>query len=154
MLIIINIIILIHSTKKKLQKLFKKFSYGLFKLIYGSINVYRDINKTPDSKVIISDSGSLCSASFSKVSYVQEDNVSLVEIKLKSGYRHQIRAQLSSLGFPIVGDELYGAQACSRVFLHALEYAFEFEGKSYSWCATSNGLFCDFLNLDSLIKMP
>ena len=55
MLIIINIIILIHSTKKKLQKLFKKFSYGLFKLIYGSINGYQDINKTPDSKVIISE---------------------------------------------------------------------------------------------------
>ena len=54
MLIIINIIILIHSTKKKLQKLFKKFSYGLFKLIYGSINGYQDIDKTPDSKVIIS----------------------------------------------------------------------------------------------------
>ena len=55
MLIIINIIILIHSTKKKLQKLFKKFSYGLFKLIYGSINGYQDINKTPESKVIISE---------------------------------------------------------------------------------------------------
>ncbi len=55
MLIIINIIILIHSTKKKLQKLFKKFSYGLFKLIYGSINEYQDINKTPESKVIISE---------------------------------------------------------------------------------------------------
>ena len=55
MLIIINIIILIHSTKKKLQKLFKKFSYGLFKLIYGSINGYQDIDKTPDSKVIISE---------------------------------------------------------------------------------------------------
>ena len=55
MLIIINIIILIHSTKKKLQKLFKKFSYGLFKLIYGNIDGYQDINKTPDSKVIISE---------------------------------------------------------------------------------------------------
>mgnify|MGYP007000395096 len=55
MLIIINIIILIHSIKKKLQKLFKKFSYGLFKLIYGSINGYQDINKTPESKVIISE---------------------------------------------------------------------------------------------------
>ena len=55
MLIIINIIILIHSTKKKLQKLFKKFSYGLFKQLYGGINGYKDINETPDSKVIISE---------------------------------------------------------------------------------------------------
>lgn len=55
MLIIINIIILIHSTKKKLQKLFKKFSYGLFKLIYGSINGYKEIDKITDSKIIVSE---------------------------------------------------------------------------------------------------
>ncbi len=34
---------------------------------------------------------------------------SLVEIKLKTGRHHQIRAQLSHLGFPILGDLRYGA---------------------------------------------
>ncbi len=55
MLLIINIIILIHSTKKKLQKLFKKFTYGLFKLLYGKINGYEDIGKISDSKVLYSE---------------------------------------------------------------------------------------------------
>ena len=55
MLLIINIIILIHSTKKKLQKLFKKFTYGLFKVLYGRIDGYKDILKISDSKILISE---------------------------------------------------------------------------------------------------
>jgi len=34
--------------------------------------------------------------------------VSLVEVELHTGRKHQIRAQLSAAGFPIVGDVLYG----------------------------------------------
>ena len=50
--------------------------------------------------------------------------VSLVLVNLKTGLRHQIRAQLSFLGFPILGDELYGGRKADRVFLHALRYEF------------------------------
>jgi len=35
---------------------------------------------------------------------------SLLEIKLGTGRSHQIRAQLSSIGYPILGDEKYGAE--------------------------------------------
>ncbi|MCB0418914.1 MAG: RNA pseudouridine synthase, partial [Bdellovibrionales bacterium] len=35
---------------------------------------------------------------------------SLVEVKLITGRKHQIRAQLSAAGHPIVGDKKYGAQ--------------------------------------------
>lgn len=47
---------------------------------------------------------------------------SLLLINLKTGLRHQIRAQLSHLGFPILGDELYGGFQAERIFLHALRY--------------------------------
>lgn len=49
---------------------------------------------------------------------------SLVLVKLKTGLRHQIRAQLAHLGFPIVGDELYGAKNAERLFLHAFRYEY------------------------------
>ena len=42
-------------------------------------------------------------------SYVDsQDGCSLVDVKLLTGRKHQIRQHLSSLGYPIVGDRLYG----------------------------------------------
>lgn len=48
----------------------------------------------------------------------------LLLVNLKTGLRHQIRAQLAHLGFPILGDELYGGRKAERLFLHALRYEF------------------------------
>ena len=57
----------------------------------------------------------------------------LLEVKLITGRTHQIRVQLSHLGFPILGDEKYGnfelnkkikKAGFSRMFLHASEVAF------------------------------
>lgn len=42
------------------------------------------------------------------------DRLSLVELELKTGRTHQIRVHLSNLGFPIVGDDMYGG----RPFIH------------------------------------
>ena len=36
--------------------------------------------------------------------------MSLVELELKTGRTHQIRVHLSHLGFPIVGDDMYGGR--------------------------------------------
>lgn len=38
-----------------------------------------------------------------------EENFSLLKVKLKTGRHHQIRAQLSHIGHPIVGDSKYGS---------------------------------------------
>jgi 23S rRNA pseudouridine955/2504/2580 synthase len=40
---------------------------------------------------------------------------------LHTGHKHQIRATLSILGFPIYGDSKYGGKKAYRVFLHASE---------------------------------
>jgi 23S rRNA pseudouridine1911/1915/1917 synthase len=45
---------------------------------------------------------------------------SLVEVEMRTGVRHQIRATLAYLGFPVVGDVLYGSPtALPRHLLHA-----------------------------------
>lgn len=46
----------------------------------------------------------------------------LLEVKLETGLRHQIRAQLAFLGYPLMGDVLYGGPADKRLYLHAFSY--------------------------------
>jgi 23S rRNA pseudouridine1911/1915/1917 synthase len=46
----------------------------------------------------------------------------LLEVRIGTGRTHQIRVHLASIGHPVVGDALYGAQAqpaLGRFFLHA-----------------------------------
>ena len=38
------------------------------------------------------------------------DKISLVRVRTAYGRRHQVRAQLAALGFPLLGDTLYGAK--------------------------------------------
>jgi len=53
----------------------------------------------------------------------REEDVSRLEIELETGRYHQIRAQLSALGTPILGDAKYGAKRSFReegiALLHA-----------------------------------
>jgi 23S rRNA pseudouridine1911/1915/1917 synthase len=45
--------------------------------------------------------------------------LSKVKVIIHEGRTHQIRVHLSSSGFPILGDELYGGRRYKRVMLHA-----------------------------------
>jgi 23S rRNA pseudouridine1911/1915/1917 synthase len=50
----------------------------------------------------------------------------LIEVTLETGRTHQIRVHLSSIGFPVVGDEVYGKRSTilNRQFVHACYLGF------------------------------
>ena len=58
-------------------------------------------------------------------------------IELITGRTHQIRAQLSFEGNPILGDSVYGASIQKSQFeshaLHCHRLSFEYKGKKYDW---------------------
>ena len=59
---------------------------------------------------------------------------SLVRIRLHTGRSHQIRAQFSSRGFPLVGDHKYGSRAAETdPKLYSCKITFPFKGKTLSF---------------------
>ena len=53
-------------------------------------------------------------------------NYTLLEVRTETGRTHQIRVHLSAIGFPVVGDKVYGVKSphLSRQFLHASRLGF------------------------------
>ena len=69
-------------------------------------------NEVPNSKLAI--------LNFKRIKNL--DHYCLLEINLETGRHHQIRAQFSTLGFPIQGDLKYGAARSNKdgsISLHA-----------------------------------
>jgi 23S rRNA pseudouridine1911/1915/1917 synthase len=70
----------------------------------------------------------------------ENENLSLVEVKPKTGRMHQIRVHFSSIGHPIAGDKLYGKdngqkEVIKRQMLHAFCLVFEYKGERYEFVA-------------------
>jgi 23S rRNA pseudouridine1911/1915/1917 synthase len=77
-----------------------------------------------------------------------KDGKSLLVVNLRTGLRHQIRAQLAALGFPILGDELYGGRKADRLYLHALRYEWDQVAED-----PNADLFDRFFDLDRCLEM-
>ena len=54
-------------------------------------------------------------------------NYTLLEVILETGRTHQIRVHLAAIGYPVVGDPVYGVKSphLSRQFLHACRLGFK-----------------------------
>lgn len=83
------------------------------------------------SKMRVSEQGAVASIIFKELEYSHEKNLSLLEVNLNQGIRHQIRVQLSHHGFPILGDVLYGAEESDRLYLHAFKYEIIFKDEKF-----------------------
>ena len=59
----------------------------------------------------------------------------LVEVKLKTGRKNQIRVHFSEAGHPVEGDVKYGGRKASRLFLHSLrlKYRHPLTGKTFEF---------------------
>lgn len=66
--------------------------------------------------------------------YLREDDATLVKVQIITGRTHQIRVHFASIGYPVVGDKVYGTESVNekfaskyglqRQFLHAWKLKF------------------------------
>lgn len=98
----------------------------------GSFTHYFSSRDEKGKRVVVSDhAGEKGELALTSIHYNQELDRTLVEVSLKTGLRHQIRAQLAYLGHPLVGDTFYQGPKANRLYLHACAYQLKFQNKDY-----------------------
>ncbi len=108
-------LILIAHTKTAVRALTAMFEsrdkekYQLEK--HYQIIVHGDHSSHNQPEVITKDiDGKSAKSTFSLNTYDEEYNLSLIDVKIDSGRKHQIRLHAASIGMPVVGDRLHGDQ--------------------------------------------
>ncbi|WP_102349785.1 RluA family pseudouridine synthase [Bacillus sp. Marseille-P3661] len=107
--------------KRLIKRTYIAFTHGKLNQKKGSIQEKIGRDRHHPSRRRVSPTGETAITHFERVQIYSNPPMSLVRLKLETGRTHQIRVHLSHLGFPIVGDSLYGGQkeGISRQALHA-----------------------------------
>lgn len=77
--------------------------------------------------------------SYEALEYNESHDITLTQIQLFTGLRHQIRAQLAHFQYPLLGDNLYNPRpnsSLNKFYLHAFEYKIRLPHETYL-CRTS-----------------
>jgi len=101
-------LILVAHTKKAARLLSTMFEQHALEKIYHII-VHGDhsLRSQPDKLITEVNQKSACST-FAFLAYDQQKDLSLVQVKIESGRKHQIRIHAASIGMPVLGDRLHG----------------------------------------------
>jgi 23S rRNA pseudouridine1911/1915/1917 synthase len=104
---------------------------GYLVLVKGRLSpekgiVEAPIGRDPGSRrrMAIVETGKEASTQYQVREYL--DNYTLVEVTPLTGRTHQIRVHLSAIGYPVVGDAIYGTKSAylNRQFIHACRLGF------------------------------
>ena len=104
---------------------------GYFVLVKGRLSpeqgmIEAPIGRDPHSRrrMAIVEAGKEATTRYRVRQYL--DNYTLVEVTPLTGRTHQIRVHLSAIGWPVVGDPLYGIKSAhlNRQFIHAYRLGF------------------------------
>jgi 23S rRNA pseudouridine1911/1915/1917 synthase len=111
---------------RNIKKIYKALVRGRVEPERGEIKIPLGRASKDRLRVVPSADGRESHTLYEVEKYYPKDNVSLVQVELKTGRTHQIRVHFSAIGHPIVGDKKYssGSSGFNRQFLHAIELEF------------------------------
>lgn len=118
----------LQSDKEKVSKFYQAIVKGIVKEDEMIIEI--PIGKEGDElrrKEMSPETGGQTAKTYMKVlERFPNEDLTLVELELFTGRTHQIRAHMSLVGYPILGDELYGGEdiRAKRQLLHAFKLIF------------------------------
>lgn len=115
---------------RKVQKVYTALVHGTVRAERGRIE--KPISRDPARRVRMTARGERGRAAITEYRVLRRfAGYTLLEVEIKTGRTHQIRAHFASLGHPVAGDRLYGAPAkppgrppLDRLFLHARRVRF------------------------------
>jgi tRNA pseudouridine32 synthase/23S rRNA pseudouridine746 synthase len=101
-------LMLIGHSKKATQALTSMFAKKEIQKFYQAI-VIGQFEDTDEPIIYNSEIDDRSAVSHAKlIQYDEASNQSLVEVRIETGRKHQVRKHLSEAGYPILGDRLYG----------------------------------------------
>ncbi|MBP9812282.1 RluA family pseudouridine synthase [Candidatus Gracilibacteria bacterium] len=130
--------------KRTISKMYLALVIGNVKDEDGYIESYIGRDPNDRKKMTTRDpvNPKIAKTKFRKLGYYH-DKYSLLEVDLLTGRTHQIRVHLSSIGYPIIGDKIYGNEKANREvlesfglkrqWLHAWKLEFTLFGKEYAF---------------------
>jgi len=85
----------------------------------------RDLRDRKRMAVVAEDEGREARTEYHVDKYIGD--YTLLEVKPETGRTHQIRVHLAAIGYPVVGDKIYGVKSLylSRQFVHAFRLGFQ-----------------------------
>ncbi len=102
-----GIILIAHSKKaaKAFSQLFEQ--HRLQKIYYIVSHGDHRLRPQPDVITALID-GKTANSTFTCLQYCPQQKLSLIEVNIGSGRKHQIRKHAALIGYPVVGDRLHG----------------------------------------------
>lgn len=109
--------------ERKITRTYTAIVYGKVRRKKGTINEPIGRDRHHPTKRRISPNGQAAITHFEVIE--NNNQKSVLKCQLDTGRTHQIRVHLSSIGHPIIGDQLYGeVQGEDRLYLHAEQIQF------------------------------
>ncbi|MGL6100975.1 MAG: RluA family pseudouridine synthase, partial [Fusobacteriaceae bacterium] len=118
----------LQSDKEKVSKFYQAIVKGIVKDDEMMIEI--PLGKEGDDlrrkEMTVEQGGQTAKTSMKVLERFPEEDLTLIELELFTGRTHQIRAHMSLVGHPILGDELYGGLdlRAKRQLLHAFKLIF------------------------------
>lgn len=125
------------SAQQNLINQFKtrSVSKGYISLVKGKLTPSQGIIEAPigrdpsnRKRMAVVSNGRYAKTRYKVIEYL--GNYTLLDITIETGRTHQIRVHLAAIGYPVVGDPVYGVKSkyLSRQFIHACRLGFRLPG--------------------------